>query len=101
MEFKLAYEYMLKGEKIKRPCFKGYWYIDGVNGKLTIHLANGTDICEGELGLTVVNCLANDWVVFREEPHCPSKARKATEDDEIIKILDDFFEKYIEKDIEK
>ena len=64
MKFSEAYLEMLKGKKIKRPCFKGYWYIDGVSGKLVIHLANGEEIIEGELGLTVKNCLAEDWEVI-------------------------------------
>lgn len=67
MKFDLAYQYMLKGERIKRPSFKGYWFIDGVSGKLTIHLANGTEINEGDLGLTVLNTLADDWMIYRKE----------------------------------
>ena len=56
MLFKDAYMAMLAGHKIKRPCFEGYWYLNGVDGKLKIHLANGKEISEGELGLTVMNC---------------------------------------------
>ena len=57
MLFKEAYLKMLEGKKIKRPCFQGYWYIDGVSGNLTIHLANDTEIT------TVKNCMAEDWEV--------------------------------------
>lgn len=60
MIFKEAYLRMLEGYKIKRPCFKGYWYIDGVTGKLTIQLADGSIITEGLLDITVRNCLAED-----------------------------------------
>ena len=63
MIFVDAYMAMLAGHKIKRPCFEGYWYIDGVDGKLKIHLANGKEISEGELGLTVMNCCAEDWCI--------------------------------------
>lgn len=63
MKFKEAYLKMLEGKKIKRPCFQGYWYIDGVSGNLTIHLANDTEITKGNLSLTVKNCMAEDWEV--------------------------------------
>ena len=63
MKFSDAYLAMLKGRKIKRPCFEGYWYIDGVTGDFIIHLANGEEIKEGKLGLTVANCLAEDWAI--------------------------------------
>ena len=66
MKFEYAYSEMLKGKKIKRPCFKGYWYVDGITGKLTIHLANGSEITEGDLGLTVTNVLAEDWFVYED-----------------------------------
>lgn len=67
MKFSEAYLEMLKGKKIKRPCFKGYWYINGVTGKLTIHLADGTEITEGELWLTAQNCVAEDWEVMKND----------------------------------
>ena len=54
---------MLAGKKITRPCFKGYWYINGVTNKLTIHMASGEEITVGELDHTVRNTLANDWMV--------------------------------------
>ena len=63
MRFEDAYICMLEGNKITRPCFKGYWYIDGVTGMLTIHLSNGKEITEGNLHLTVQNTIANDWYV--------------------------------------
>lgn len=66
MKFIEAYNEMLKGNKITRPCFKGYWYINGVTGELTIHLANGDEIVEGTLTLTVQNTLAEDWKVWED-----------------------------------
>lgn len=63
MIFKEAYQKMLEGKKITRPCFKGYWYIDGVTNQLTIHLADGTEIIDGDLDHTVRNTLAEDWMV--------------------------------------
>ena len=64
MKFNEAYLEMLKGNKITRPCFKGYWYIDGVSGKVVIHLADGNEITKGDLSLTIKNCLAEDWAVY-------------------------------------
>ena len=61
MNFRTAYIEMLLGRKIKRPCFKGYWYIDGVTGKLVIHMADGREVTEGDIGLSVQNSLACDW----------------------------------------
>lgn len=73
MTFKEAYIKMLEGKKIKRPHFKGYWYIDGVCGKLTIHLESGEEIIEGNLSLTVQNTLAEDWEVIFEVPRIEGK----------------------------
>lgn len=63
MEFIFAYTEMLQGKKVARPCFKGYWYIDGVTNKLTIHMASGEEITEGCLDHTVKNTLADDWEI--------------------------------------
>ena len=63
MKFNEAYLEMLKGKKIKRPGFQGYWFIDNVTGKVVIHLANGEEITKGNLTLTITNCLAEDWSV--------------------------------------
>lgn len=64
MKFEQAYIEMLKGKKVKRLAFNGYWYIDGVTGKLAIHLATGENIYSGDLDLTVRNILAEDWEVL-------------------------------------
>jgi len=67
MPFAEAYKLMLQGRKIRRPCFKGYWYIDPEQGICKIHLANGHDIYYGKLDLTIRNCAANDWEVVPED----------------------------------
>ena len=67
MKFEYAYLEMLKGNKITRPCFKGYWYIDGVDGKVKIHLADGKVIHKGDLTLTIQNTLAEDWDVLYDQ----------------------------------
>lgn len=54
-------------KKIARPSFKGYWFLDGVTGKLVIHLGNDKEISYGKLDLTVRNCLADDWFVLEEK----------------------------------
>lgn len=66
MKFNEAYAEMMKGKKIARPAFKGYWFIDPENGKFSIHLANEKNITYGQLELTIKNCLAEDWYVIEE-----------------------------------
>lgn len=65
MKFKEAYVKMLEGKKVKRPCFKGHWFIDGVDGKLKIRLKDGNVIETGDLELAVKNTLAEDWEVTK------------------------------------
>ena len=69
MNFKNAYYMMLQGKKIKRPCFKGYWFINGVTGKVIIHCRDGKEITEGDFDLTLKNVLAEDWeeMIVEEE----------------------------------
>ena len=55
MKFNEAYLEMMKGSKITRPCFKGYWFFDGKLGKVTIHLENETEITKGDLTLNIHN----------------------------------------------
>ena len=66
MKFNEAYAEMAKGKKITRPAFKGFWFIDPVKGKLTIHLSSGKEITYGQLDLTAKNCLAEDWEIYEE-----------------------------------
>lgn len=63
MLFSDAYLLMLRGYKVKRPCFVGHWYIDGKDGKIKIRLGDGVIISEGDLTLTIQNTLANDWII--------------------------------------
>lgn len=78
MKFQNAYVEMLKGNKIARPCFKGYWYIDGKDGDVVIHLANGTEIKEGNLSLTIQNTLAEDWDIVNDSDCCACGGNKAS-----------------------
>lgn len=66
MHFAEAYKQMVGGKKIRRPSFKGYWFINPETGIFTIHLENGKNIEYGKLDITVKNCLANDWEVIEE-----------------------------------
>lgn len=66
MSFSEAYKLMLSGKKIKRPSFKGYWFINQEDGIFMIHLASGKDISYGKLDVTIKNCLANDWEIVEE-----------------------------------
>ena len=63
MNFTEAYAEMKNGKKVRRPFFKGYWYINQEDGKFTIHLENGKEITYGNLGLTAKSCAATDWVI--------------------------------------
>ena len=66
MNFSDAYIEMLKGRRMTRPCFDGYWYVNGKTGKLVIHLENGDEITEGDLTLTTQNTIAEDWDYYYE-----------------------------------
>ena len=66
MKFSDAYIEMLKGRRMTRPCFNGYWYVNGKTGKLVIHLENGDEITEGDLTLTTQNTIAEDWDYYYE-----------------------------------
>ena len=61
MKFRDAWKMMKAGLKVRGKGWKGYWFIDQSTFKLTIHLSNGKEITEGDLGLTISNTLANDW----------------------------------------
>lgn len=66
MTFAEAYAQMKQGKKIRRPVFKGYWYLNPEDGTLIIHLKDGKEISYGRLDTTVKNTLANDWLVVEE-----------------------------------
>ena len=64
MNFKEAYQEMLNGEKIKRPDWGGFWFIE--DGKVKIQLKTG-EIIENDFNQeTITNTLADDWVVVKE-----------------------------------
>lgn len=66
MNFKEAYEKMREGKKIKRPDWKGYWFIDSKDNKFKIKLAGG-EIKENKFTQeTIKNTAANDWEIVEE-----------------------------------
>ena len=65
MNFNQAYKEMLNGEKIKRPGWGGYWFIE--DGKVKIKLKTG-EIIENDFNQeTITNTLADDWEVVEEK----------------------------------
>lgn len=76
MKFGQAYVEMLKGKRITRPYFEGWWYINGVTGKFTIHLQNGDEITEGNLGHMISNVIAEDWMVVEEHSELKKQKKK-------------------------
>ena len=62
MSFAEAYKCMQEGKKIRRPSFKGYWFISPETGVITINTGD-KNITYGNLNITIKNCLANDWEV--------------------------------------
>ena len=66
MNFNEAYQEMLEGKKIKRPDWKGYWFIDSKDNKFKIKLAGG-EIKENKFTQeTIKNTAANDWEIVEE-----------------------------------
>lgn len=66
MNFNEAYQKMLEGKKIKRPGWKGYWFIDSKDNKFKIKLAGG-EIKENKFTQeTIKNTAANDWEIVEE-----------------------------------
>lgn len=64
MNFSEAYEQMLEGKKVKRPDWKGYWFIE--NDKVKIKFAGG-EIKENRFTQqTIKNTAADDWEVCEE-----------------------------------
>ena len=65
MNFKEAYQEMLNGEKIKRPGWGGYWFIE--DEKVKIKLKTG-EIIENDFNQeTITNTLADDWEIVEEK----------------------------------
>lgn len=65
MNFNQAYQEMLNGKKIRRPGWRGYWFIEG--GKVKIKLKTGKIIENDFNQETITNTLADDWEVINEE----------------------------------
>ena len=63
MNFKEAYEEMLKGKKIKRPGFDGYWYIEQSN-ILKLELGEVVEVPFNTW--TMIHMSSNDWEVVEE-----------------------------------
>lgn len=64
MNFKEAYEEMLKGKKVRRPGFVNPWYIE--QDKIVIKLKSGK-VLEVPLNtVTIVDMNSNDWEVVEE-----------------------------------
>lgn len=63
MKFSEAYQIMLKGGRVRRAGWTGFWYINSVTGELVIRKANGEELVNDtdNLRLTVDNTLAEDW----------------------------------------
>jgi hypothetical protein len=66
MTFKDAWEKMLEGRFVRRPGWKGYWFID-CNGRLIMKLASGQYIMQGDFTQTIKNTFENDWEVVDDD----------------------------------
>lgn len=63
MTFKEAYDWMLLGYYITRPCFNGvYWYINA-NSEI-IKNDNGETCNEENISTTMKNIFADDWMIL-------------------------------------
>ena len=63
MTFKEAYDWMLLGYSITRPCFNGvYWYINA-NSEI-IKNDNGETCNEENISTTMKNIFADDWMIL-------------------------------------
>ena len=70
MKFMQAYVEMLKGKKVTRPGFPGYWYISPKTSLISIKLYNEIDEFENdEIGFIVNHVLAEDWEVLKNTTH--------------------------------
>ena len=78
MKFIEAYNEMLKGKKITRPCFKGYWYINGTNGFVTIHCKDDSEITEYRLA-TEEERKKFDYILSRNDLFWNDKNKKIEE----------------------
>ena len=65
MNFKEAYKEMLKGKKVRRPGWGGYWFIE--DGKVKIYLKDGNIKFNNFTQETIANTLAEDWEIVEEK----------------------------------
>ena len=64
MNFSEAYKLMVQGQKIRRPGWTGYWYLNG-DDIVVIHCKSGIDIKNYYNEETIPNCAKNDWEVVK------------------------------------
>ena len=74
MTFKEAYKEMLKGQKVRRHAWKGYWFIE--DNKIKIHLKDGNTIFDNFTQETITNTLQEDWEVVEESKVWKPKERE-------------------------
>lgn len=67
MSFKDAYDMMLKGHKITRPCFDGIYWTLGSDGKTIIENYGKYKTAVGTISDIAENIMANDWQVVVDE----------------------------------
>ena len=74
MNFKEAYKEMLKGKKVRRPGWGGYWFIK--DNKIKIRLKDGNIKFNAFTQETITNTLAEDWKVVKESKAWEPKERE-------------------------
>ena len=74
MNFKKAYEEMLKGKKVRRPGWGGYWFIK--DNKIKIRLKDGNIKFNAFTQETITNTLAEDWEVVEKSTAWEPKERE-------------------------
>ena len=74
MNFKEAYKEMLKGKKVRRPGWGGYWFIE--DNKIKIRLKDGNIKFNAFTQETITNTLAEDWKVVKESKAWEPKERE-------------------------
>ena len=75
MKFRKAWKKMLKGKKVRRPHWKGYWAWE--NGTIMMHCREGSvlDIRETDhVAYTFENVAAKDWEIVDDEEQAPVAA---------------------------
>ena len=62
MKFAEAYDIMMKGGRVRRKGWGGFWYINKY-GEVVIHLKGGYELVNvsDNLRLTIDNTLSTDW----------------------------------------